>query len=101
MKQSLKHTLPGMNQAQDLKAGPSIASIRPRRASSWQRSIQAICIFLALLLGYSTFTEISKGGQGLIWKWTYGGEKNGQEQSSKGSQYLLGVGKADITGYFA
>lgn len=84
---------------QDLKAGPSVSSVQSLRRKLWQRSFQVSCIFLVLLLGYTTLTKLVQNGEKQLWKWgDSGSEDNGQEKSSKGSKYLLGVGKADITG---
>jgi neutral ceramidase len=88
-----------MNQVRYLKAGPSDASLRPRRPSQWQRSVQILFIFLLLVLGYVTFTNLFNNGEGQVWKWNNSGnEDGGRGKGLKGSQYLLGVGKADITG---
>lgn len=88
-----------MNRAQDLKAGPSDNTFQRRRPSQWQRSIQILCIFLVLLLGYATLRNFLPLGEGRLWNWNLLGEESVGRKSSKGTQYLLGVGKADITGY--
>jgi neutral ceramidase len=91
-----------MDPFQDLKAGPS--EDQPRLApdsSKLRRFIKLGCIAIALLLACAVFTEKSFYGrkQGWIWRLheEYGSSENHQKHSN-GSLYLLGVGKADITG---
>ncbi len=96
-----KETFDGiMRQVYDQKAGPSQAQTRSAQAASrWRRQIfMAALIVAVLILGYvvrqSHYDEISS------WFWRLNGqnrEAKGHE-TSRGSQYLLGVGKADITG---
>ena len=54
----------------------------------------------ALVLGYITFVRLFHGGVEVNWIWrTTNQDGSGNEhESATGSQYLLGVGKADITG---
>jgi neutral ceramidase len=89
-----------MNHLYDQKAGPSQA--RPswtKETSKWRRqTVKAVVVVTALLLGYMVYR--SHSGAKSSWSWKLNGQDgDGKEHgSSKGSQYLLGVGKADITG---
>lgn len=88
------------------KAGPSAEQEWSREVPRWRRNIQAlvktIAIIAALAVGYVAFVHMKLDGQKYSWFWdlddSYGAQA-GVHASSKGSQYLLGVGKADITGY--
>ncbi|ESZ97560.1 neutral/alkaline non-lysosomal ceramidase [Sclerotinia borealis F-4128] len=91
-----------MEQDPEMKAGPFDLDRRePRRNSFYSRrfvmnAVGVILVAAFLLFSYSTFTGGSLRKEFWIWK----DEDYGQQQdvSSKGSQYLLGIGKADITG---
>lgn len=88
-----------MNQLQELKAGPSAARSKPRQASKWQYMLKALSIIIVLFLGYTTFFNEFFSERRQIWSWDlYRGKHRGHDNVLKGSQYLLGVGKADITG---
>jgi neutral ceramidase len=91
-----------MDQHYDSKAGPS--QLQPRwseQRSGWRRqTLKAIAFVAALALGYLAFVHLSHDGLESNWLWRTttqdGNRKEGE--SSRRSQYLLGVGKADITG---
>ena len=53
-------------------------------------------VALLVVLGYAVYLRVQYAGRRIkISNYTYGDE----ESTEKGSKYLLGVGKADITGY--
>lgn len=64
--------------------------------------VKAIAILFVLGIGYAAFVHTRLDKQRYSWFWdlddSYGAQVGGHA-SSKRSQYLLGVGKADITGY--
>lgn len=91
-----------MEEHHDSKAGPSQPQPRwMQRTSRWQRqAVKAIALVVVVTLGYIAFVRLSNDGFEANWLWRTTsqagyGNKHG---SSKGSQYLVGVGKADITG---
>ena len=92
-----------MNLFQDVKAGPS--STRPqwtREASKSQRLFKALAVVIVFSLGCFSFVQLFLDKQKTIWFWEKEGNPKGNDwhhESSKRTQYLLGVGKADITGY--
>ncbi len=83
-----------MVQYHELKGGSSEGSSKLR--GTWLKTASVIVL---LLLGYWTFIYDRQGG-GFVFQSASDaeGENGGPRESSKGSQYLLGVGKADITG---
>jgi neutral ceramidase len=92
-----------MHSKQHPKAGPSglptaqsgiqESSKRQQRVSLLIKLVSA-AVLLALV--YTVFIHDFTGQNGHFWRWK---AQNGEEEFwSKGSQYLLGVGKADITG---
>jgi neutral ceramidase len=92
-----------MKQPHDVKAGPSQPQPRwIQQTSRWRRQIvKAIALVAALMLGYMAFVRLSRSSVGINWIWrTTSQDGNEHErESAKGSQYLLGLGKADITGF--
>jgi neutral ceramidase len=91
-----------MNQLHHSKAGPSQAQPRwSQDKSGWRRqTLKAIAFVAALALGYLAFVRLYHDGLESNWLWrTTSQDGNGKDGGNgKGSQYLLGVGKADITG---
>lgn len=94
----------GQRQMQELKAGPSE---RPRwnlETSKWRRQAKALImagpVVAFFLMGYFSFGYFSAARHDWTLRWPGDESRLGgwQEKSSRGSQYLLGVGKADITG---
>ena len=88
------------------KAGPSqvphswFQEGSNRRGLVWSltRSLSVLVIFL---LGYAALIGLSPDKKWKVWDWNLQGsqdDKTGHYDDSDGSQYLLGVGKADITG---
>jgi len=86
------------------KAGPSEFTT-PERSARQRRSrvIQLIgklvlgLFFLALI--YKGLVRVFDDQNGRFWSWDAKQNSGvGQDEQSGGSQYLLGVGKADITG---
>ncbi|KAM0172479.1 hypothetical protein ACHAPF_007358 [Botrytis cinerea] len=70
---------------------------RPNRF--WMNAVGAIVVVITILCLCDSFNGGSLRKE--FWTWTDGDYKNTENQqygSSEGSQYLLGVGKADITG---
>jgi neutral ceramidase len=91
-----------MDQLHDSKAGPSQPQPRWRQqASRWRlQAIKATVLVAAVVLGYMAFVRLYHGGLEVNWLWrtiNQDGNRN-EHESAKGNQYLLGVGKADITG---
>jgi neutral ceramidase len=89
-----------MDRLHDSKAGPS--QHPPRRNQHkprWRRQpLKAIALVAALALGYLAVVRLYVLGFESSWLWK-SHDSNGKERvSAKGSRYLLGVGKADITG---
>ncbi|CZS90372.1 related to ceramidase [Rhynchosporium agropyri] len=87
------------------KAGPSKADSQwqeQREPSSWQRQRRAwariAIIVLAMSLAWTIFIHLCGHWRdtGRSWRFDWGEQEH--VASEKGSQYLLGVGKADITG---
>lgn len=86
---------------QDLKAGPSEPTLRwTHEPSKSKRLFKALAIAIILSLGCFAFTQLSRDRQNIIWgKGVNHNSNEWHHESSKRTQYLLGVGKADITGY--
>jgi len=86
-----------MEKLQNSNSGLSAPS--PQLVSlKYGRIFKAMCCALIVVLGYIAFLGLSRDGSKQLWAWKLGGNTNGEHQAG-GSQYLLGVGKADITGY--
>jgi neutral ceramidase len=92
-----------MDSFQDVKAGPSeTRSQWTRQPTISQRLFKALAIVIIISLGCFAFAQLFLNQQKLFRFWEKGSNRNGNEwhhDSSKKTQYLLGVGKADITGY--
>ena len=84
------------------KAGPTQGQPRWNQQTSTRRrhAAKAIVLVAALLLGCMTFVSVSRDGLDSDWLWRMTGQSGNENEHerAKGSQYLLGVGKADITG---
>jgi neutral ceramidase len=82
-----------------MKAGP-LDGPKHRPQSWWRREKFRITIIsLGLLVFGYTFLNSNLGVKKYVsWKTDSGFGPPKEDVSSKGSQYLLGVGKADITG---
>lgn len=90
-----------MDLSHGMKAGPSEA-LRPRHElSKSKRLFNALAIAIILTLSCLAFAQLFLDQQRKTWFQGVGGnQRNGWNyESSKRTQYLLGVGKADITGY--
>jgi neutral ceramidase len=95
-----------MHHLYESKAGPSAEPEWPREVPRWRRNLQAlvktIAIVTILAVGYVAFVHTKVDRQRYSWFWdlddSYGAQA-GAHATTKGSKYLLGVGKADITGY--
>jgi len=90
-----------MSSFQDVKAEPPAAS-RPQQSSKWPRTIKTISVVLAALLILGTVGSFHHTVDNfrLAWSWNHdGGSDRGH--ILRGDQYLLGVGKADITGWLS
>jgi hypothetical protein len=89
-----------MDPRQVAKAGPS--ELTPPETSTRQRRFRILgklllgLFFLALI--HKTLNHIFGDQNGLFWRWETQQNSSWQDEPSKGSQYILGVGKADITG---
>lgn len=88
-----------------MKGGPFDLNRREhsRNGSGIQRSVRNAVVVTLLVASLLIFYDMLFGGsiRKEFWIWTdgiYGSKGHEQDGSSKGSQYLLGVGKADITG---
>lgn len=92
-----------MTKYRELKAEPSEEETQTwaheQDNSRWrgQRAawIKAAIALVVLALGWTTFVHICGNGERFARYWN---SDRWQHGGSKGSQYLLGVGKADITG---
>jgi hypothetical protein len=91
---------------QDLKAGPSKLSRAHQTdrivSSSRLRLFRVLAIVLCL--GCFGLSQLLLNQDELFWFWGEGGVPKGNDSfkwhhESPRTQYLLGVGKADITGY--
>ncbi|KAK0116692.1 hypothetical protein ONS96_012544 [Cadophora gregata f. sp. sojae] len=91
------------------KAGPSdpwrALDQQEREASRWQRQrrvwTKLASFALAMALGWTIFVHFCGHWRdtGRSWRLDWGQHDSGESlEKGKGSQYLLGVGKADITG---
>ncbi|APA12419.1 hypothetical protein SS1G_10538 [Sclerotinia sclerotiorum 1980 UF-70] len=94
-----------MEQDPEMKGGPFDLNRREhsRNGSGIQRSVRNAVVVTLLVASLLIFYDMLFGGsiRKEFWIWTdgiYGSKGHEQDGSSKGSQYLLGVGKADITG---
>ena len=88
-----------MNQRQSWKAGPSAVQPVTWRVSKWQYVLKALSVGVLLGVFYATFTRYFPGERKHPLSWQlYENENGTAHKTLKGSQYLLGVGKADITG---
>jgi neutral ceramidase len=93
-----------MDHSQLLKAGSSEVSSRaraPEESSRWRRLARLIYLLLALSFAYSAFHQLHYYTGKQLWLWgAYEGSSDGPKYHDNvpGSVYLLGVGKADITG---
>ncbi|KAF7858645.1 hypothetical protein EAF04_009245 [Stromatinia cepivora] len=94
-----------MEQDPEVKAGPFDLNRREHRRNSSRihrsvgNSVGVALVFACLLLFYDMLVGGSLRKE--FWTWaegSYGSNGHEQDGSSKGSQYLLGAGKADITG---
>lgn len=90
-----------MEQTQLPKAGPSGALPRHDDSFRWRRLAKLAWLSFAALLIFITFYQLYLYGGKQTWIWgSHGGYDDGQkhQEPAHGSLYLLGVGKADITG---
>jgi hypothetical protein len=84
-----------------MKAGPSTPSAgsnsRTRKPNGARKAIVLIstCCIFALVF----FFLGNAHADYLTWRWSSQNGDNGKSASKDGDLYLLGVGKADITGY--
>jgi hypothetical protein len=92
-----------MNLYHDVKAGPSnTRSQWTREASKSQRLFKALAVVIAVSLGCFSFVQLFLDHQKIIWFREKEGNPKGNDwhhESLERTQYLLGVGRADITGY--
>jgi neutral ceramidase len=92
-----------MEDTQDLKAGPLEEKPRFTETQRWRGRINLRLVFALVLifLACVTFLKAPPDNAWGSWGWDLYEDGDGGEahhESSKGSKYLLGVGKADITG---
>lgn len=92
-----------MNQSQDQKAGPSEVLAAGPVHGRWRRLVKLTCLGLALLSACATLYHLLLRDGRHAWVWRPLGGYDGYDgvQKAEGpsrSRYLLGVGKADITG---
>ena len=89
-----------MDPALDGKAG--LSQRQPRwvqKTTGWRcQSVKAIALITVFALSFSAFLHLSHNEVNWLWGTTGQYGKNDEHKSARGSQYLLGVGKADITG---
>ncbi|KAF4637841.1 hypothetical protein G7Y89_g256 [Cudoniella acicularis] len=81
------------------KAGPSQS--HPPTASKWRFWNNTFITLIFILVGFSLSPYIFGHSSRQILSWKFQGNSNdgqSQNEDSRNSQYLLGVGKADITG---
>jgi len=95
-----------MDPNQASKTDSSKAQMRwVQETPRWQRRlgalIKATAIAAVLVLGYTAFVPLSFDHERKSWSWMFSSQQHSGEQyeTRKGSQFLIGVGKADITGY--
>jgi hypothetical protein len=92
-----------MNQSQDQKAGPSEVPAAGPVHGRWRRLIKLTCLCLAVLSACATLYHLLLRDGRPAWVWRPLGGYDGYDgvqkaESPSRSRYLLGVGKADITG---
>jgi hypothetical protein len=92
-----------MEPSRDVKAGPSElpqewASPSSRRRRQGSALLKPVIAIVLIILGYVGFVHILSPRLPQSWGWMWRLENH--DDGDKGSKYLLGVGKADITGYF-
>jgi neutral ceramidase len=94
-----------MDQLQDVKAGPSGGQpqwIQKSHTPNHSRRlviVAAAATLLVYILRYTALIAILSDDFRSVWLFYSGKHSSGADLgSSKGSRYLLGVGKADITG---
>lgn len=88
-----------MEKHQNSRSGSS--GIPSRQSSSRKvRLLKAVCCAALLVLGYIVFIHHFLKDNKQLWTWRLWGDEidSHRNASTEGSQYLLGVGKADITG---
>jgi neutral ceramidase len=83
----------------NVKGGPFQPQPRWIQQAGWRRqTVKFIALVTALALGYLAFLHLSHSEGSVIWRVKGHNGKDNEHKSEKGSQFLLGVGKADITG---
>jgi len=89
----------------DLKAAPfptGLYGTKDGRSQRWRKvPFQTLLIAVTLIVTYCAYSLVFGDGRNQVWQWKLegdSGETGGVYGSSQGGQYLLGVGKADITG---
>lgn len=90
-----------MNQTQLPKAGPSEAHPRLDDRPRWKRLAKLVWLSFAVLLVYIALYQLRLQNGTQTWIWgSHGRYDDGEKHQDQahGSLYLLGVGKADITG---
>ncbi|TAQ83734.1 hypothetical protein B7494_g7939 [Chlorociboria aeruginascens] len=87
-----------MDQLQDLKAESPEVQINRVRERRWSWQVKTLTVGIFMVLGYASYLRLFQYNKKQAWAWGLNGQNGGDRQSSKGSQYMLGVGKADITG---
>jgi len=81
------------------KAGPSeLTAKSPPRQRRFGVIGRLLLAVLALALIHGILNHTFGLQNGLFWRWATQQKSGWQDEPFKGSQYLLGVGKADITG---
>lgn len=90
-----------MDLSYNLKAGPPEAPRWRREPSKSKQLFIALAIAIILTLSCLASVQLSYDQQGKNWFWEVGDDRgNGWHyERPERTQYLLGVGKADITGY--
>jgi hypothetical protein len=96
-------TFDSMEVNEEAKAGPSIQtewSPTTQRKKRTQHFVLAAVLLLVSTYLFLNLANISGNGFSWQWFWQSGNDENLIKPANPdGDQYLLGVGKADITGY--
>jgi len=81
-----------LHETKAVRRRPILQNVKRRRQSTIAILIASACVLVFFLFGSKC---VSTGDR---WRWSESWRTTYDEDTLKGSKYLLGVGKADITG---
>ena len=89
-----------MDSIPNMKAGPSLLSAEPNpRRNKFHGTRRATVLLLTFcIFAFGLYFLRNELAGYSIWRWSQQFGENGKPTNKDGDLYLLGVGKADITG---